>query len=280
MERSNREIAVLQLDAGHMFSDQVTQSGFSDQTRTRNEWILRGFELLDPGALNVSHRDVGYLATLMADTAHAAASKRFPVLDRFVSANVVPIDTAVRPFAPFVVREVASKRIGERPLRIGIIGLTEIPSSLGGPRAKVDIGGYTLVDPFAAAAKLVPQLRERVDLVVILAYLDRESAKRLGASVPGIDLILAARAAPSVGRVDEAGDAIVAFASHETKSLTEMRLYKSEGAKAGTVAGFIQRSVPLDSIITDDPAAFRLAAEARAAIAAAGMTGGASAAKP
>ena len=280
MERSSGEIAVLQLDAGHMFSDQVTPSGFSDETRTRNEWILRGFELLDPGALNVSHRDIGFLATLMEEKAHASAAKRFPVLGRFVSANVVPLDARVRPFAPYVVREVAAKRIGDRPLRIGVIGLTEVPSGLGGPRAKIDVGGYTLVDPLAAAARLVPELRERVDIVVVLAYLDREAAKRLGASVPGIDLILTARAAPTVGRVEEAGGAIVAFASHETKSLTEVRLYKSEGAKAGTIAGFIQRSVQLDSIVADDPAAFRLAAEARAAIAAAGRSTGASAATP
>jgi hypothetical protein len=151
-ERSKGEVAVLQVDAGHMFSDQLSAAGFSPETLTRNEWVLRGLDLLDAAALNVSHRDVGFLATLTGSTAYTASAKRFPALGRFVSANVVPVDASVRPFAPYVIRDVTATRAGDRPLRVGFLGLSELPPGFAGPRAKIDIGGYTLTDPMAAAA--------------------------------------------------------------------------------------------------------------------------------
>lgn len=252
-----------------MFSDQVTPQGFSAEVRARNEWVLRGFGLLDPIGLNVSHRDLGFLATLTRRDAYDASVKELPVLSRFVSANVVPLDDSVRPFAPYLITEVRGKRLGDKPLRIGVLGLTELPSGFANARQKVDVGGYTITDPTAAAARLVPELRAKCDILVVLAYMEREPSKRLGASVPGIDMILSARSHPYIGRVDEAGDAVVAYAMYETKYLGEMRLYRSEGAKAGQIASYIHRDVYLDSGVPDEPNALATMGRARAAIMAA-----------
>ena len=249
-----------------MFSDQRTPAGFGPESLVRNEWMLRGYELLDPAALNVSHKDLAYLATLTRKAIVADSLKKFPVLERYISANVTPIGDSVRPFAPYLIREVKAKRIGERPFKVGILGLTELPSGQVSPKSKIDIGGYTITDPKLAAAKYVPELREKVDIIVVLAYIDKGAASLIGTEVPGIDMIITAHQQPLVNRVDEAGDAVVAYATYETKFLGELRLYKSEGPKAGQIANYLHRNLALDTAVPEDKPSLKIMSDAKAAI--------------
>jgi len=85
-------------------------------------------------------------------------SKQFPALESFVSANLTPLDPAVRPFQPYVIREVRGARLGADPVRVGFLGLTEAPLLNG--RTAERLGAYRIGDPVEAAKQLVPELRK------------------------------------------------------------------------------------------------------------------------
>jgi 2',3'-cyclic-nucleotide 2'-phosphodiesterase (5'-nucleotidase family) len=255
----NGEVPVLQLDAGHMFSDELKYQGIMDDVREKNAWMLRAFDTFHVAAANVSPRDLPYLGELMASGEHAANAKKYPMLNRMISANVVPASPAVAAFKPYVIEEVKGKRIGAKPLRVAILGLSEVP------RANSATGGYTVTDPVEAAKKLLPELRKKADLVIVLVYSDRDVAKRIGMEAPGIDLILAAHGFPLYNTVDEAGDAVVAMVSSQTKWLGEIRLYRAPESKTMAITNYIHRDVALDAAIPDDPDAVKVVTDARAA---------------
>lgn len=256
----NGEVPVLQLDAGHMFSDDFNYKGIQDDIRAKNQWVLRAYEQFHVAAANASPRDLPYIGEMMAKGVYKENVKKFPMLDRLVSANAVPGSSDVMPLKPFIIQEVRGKRLGSKPLRVGVIGLTEKPAAAGAP-----LGGYTVNDPVETAKKLVPELRKKVDLLVVLAYVDRDTAKRIGMEAPGIDMILAAHQYPLFNSVDEAGDAVVAFVASQTKWLGEIRLYSAADSKAPTITNYLHRDVPLDQVIPDDPAAAKVVKDARAA---------------
>jgi 2',3'-cyclic-nucleotide 2'-phosphodiesterase (5'-nucleotidase family) len=246
----NNQVPVLQLDAGHMLTDELNAVGIMDDPRVKNEWMLRAYWEQDLAAANVSPRDVPYLSELMTKKDHAASVKKFPLLERFVSANVLPAGPDHVAFEPYLIREVRGGRVGSAPIRVAVLGVSEIPRR---PMAKG--AAYTIADPVEAARKYVPELRKKADLVVVLAYTDRETARRIGAEAPGIDMILTARQYPVYNQVDEAGDAVVAFVANETRYLGEIRLYRKDGAKAGPIERYVHRNVPLDDVVPDDPTA-------------------------
>ncbi len=256
----NGEVPVIQLDAGHMLSDDFNYANQTEDIRAKDEWLLRAYDQFHVAAANVSPRDLPFLGELMNAKTHKANVKRPPMPDRIVSANAVPASTDRLPFKPYVIEEVRGKRLGSKPIRVGIVGVTEKPAAAGSPT-----GGYVVSDPIEAVKRVVPELRKKCDLLVVLAYVDREQAKRVGASVPGIDLVLAAHQFPLYNAVDEAGDAVVAYVASQTKWLGEIRLYTSKDAKAPVISNYVHRDVPLDTSIPDDPAAAKLTTDARAA---------------
>lgn len=259
---------IVQVDLGNMFSDDRTPAGMSAETRIRNEWMLRAFEKFPLDAANVSHRDLPYLGPLMKKTDYAKNLKQYPALAHFISANVVPKDGTCETFKPYVIQEVKGQRLGAHPLKVGILGLSE---RAPGP-VTAATAGYQITDPVVAAQKYVPELRAKCDLVVVLVYMDRESAKKIGTATKGVDLIFAARQLPLYNTVDEAGDAVVAMVANQTKWLGEIRLYTAEAAATTgentkpaklEITNYIHRDVPLDDGIPDDPEALKVVGEAR-----------------
>jgi hypothetical protein len=258
-------VPILQVDAGHLFSDDLSPTGFADDVRLKNEWVLRGYDALGAVAANVSFRDLPFAASLMKEAGYGERAKEFPIIERLVAANITPTDKSVRPFKPYVIREIQGKRLGAKPLRIGILGLTHLPQVAAGGRERRTVGGFTISDPFAMAARYVPELRAKCDLVVVLAYMDQAETGRLGALAPGIDVIITANQYGPLRPASEAGDAVVVYATNQTKYLGELRLYRKEGAPEAGVANYLHRDVPLDEAVPDDPAALKITVAAREA---------------
>jgi hypothetical protein len=258
------QVPLLQVDAGHSLSAVAGPNGLGEEARVRDDYMLRAFESLHVTAANASYRDVAYLAIRMRSEDYEKNVKQFPALESFVSANLTPVDAAVRPFKPYVIREVQGARLGPSPVRVGFLGVTEAPV-LNGQLAE-RLGAYRISDPVEAAKKLVPELRKKCDLVVVLAYVDRNVAKRIAAEAPGVDLVLAGHQFPIYNVVDEANGTVVAYASNQTKWLGEIRLYRSADSKS-MMPRYEHRDVPLDAAIPDDPAAVRLVEQSRAEIA-------------
>src|SRR5437868_3718887 len=155
------KVPILQMDAGHAFSDELAPSGMADDVRIKNEWILRSLDYIHVLAANASYRDLPFLSRVMASKTYDASLKEFPALDTFVSANVVPSSAALKPFKPYVIREVKGERIGRKALRVGVLGLTESAAAIAGDPPRRQIAGYTIGDPVEAAKKYVPELRAK-----------------------------------------------------------------------------------------------------------------------
>ncbi len=260
------QVPLLQVDAGHALASTAGPNGLTDEARVKNDYVLRSFDGLRMAAANVSYRDVAYLAERMRAADFTKTVKEFPALETFVSANLTPSDATIKPFKPYVIREVKGARLGAKPLRIGFLGLTEAPPSADGIPT-TQIGAYRIVDPGEAARRYVPELRKSCDLVVVLGYVDRDTAQRIGLEAPGIDLILSARQHPFYTAVDEAGDAVIAYVANQTKWLGEIRLFGSGTGKGAAISTYEFRNVGLDDAIPDEPVAKKLVEESRIAIA-------------
>ncbi len=70
----------------------------------------------------------------------------------------------------------------------GIIGL--IGKDFGEGADKFASAGFTVDDPFEAAARLVPVVKNQSDVVVVLAHLGSADALQLPKAVPGIDVVV------------------------------------------------------------------------------------------
>lgn len=254
---TKREVAIVHADAGRAFADALVDGKMADDVRVKNEWMLRSFERLDVPAVNVAASDLVFLAPMTATRGYAAREKRFPALARLVSTNVVPKTPAARAFPASAVRTVKSARLGGAPLRVGFLGVTELPAGAVAKRLEGALKDYEIKDPVEAARAALPDLRATCDVVVVLAYVNRDTAKKLGELGP--DLVVAAHQFPLFDKTDAAGTATVAYVSTQTKWLSEVRLSRAGGKV--TVAG--HRDVPLDAGTPTEPRAQKLVDAAR-----------------
>lgn len=253
-------ISVLQVDVGNFLSDDLTLPVMAEQARVKNEWVLKSFEQFKFGAANVSNRDLPYLSEVMKKSAYSDSLKKFPFLNRLVSANVVPATPDVIGFKPYLMEELKGGRLGAKPLKVALVGI----ASPEGPAGNI-VAGYRILDPVETLNKMLPELRKKADLIVVLAYTDRQQSKDIGLRTTGIDLILAAHQLALFNAVDEAGDAVVGHVANQTKWLGEFRLYRAADAKDSAITSYSHRDVPLDSGLPDDPVAAKFVEDARAA---------------
>jgi 2',3'-cyclic-nucleotide 2'-phosphodiesterase (5'-nucleotidase family) len=97
-----------------------------------------------------------------------------------VSANLVYSDTK-KPFVkPYVIRKVG-------PIRVAVTGLMLKDLKL---RTLPDEPGLEILDPVATAKELIPTLRKKADVVVVLSHLGVTEGQRLTIEVPGIDVMV------------------------------------------------------------------------------------------
>ncbi|MBI3890270.1 MAG: hypothetical protein HY303_01920 [Candidatus Wallbacteria bacterium] len=162
MEGLRKRGPVLVLDAGG------APSGLLPYELTAFEYILRAEMLTGIAAHNLGAPEVGLGAGVLRQMAH---DLKVP----FVSANV---------------RIVGGKLFGQRSLvtdlagyTLGITGVTAPPPSGPGEGLRVD-------DPRQALMEVLPELRRRSDVIIVLAYLESASLKLLASQLPEADLVL------------------------------------------------------------------------------------------
>lgn len=204
--------------------------------------------------MNVSARDIRYLGQMMVPQESEARVVRFPMLGRLVSANVEPVSKRNLPFAPWIVRDVAAKRFGARPLRVGVTGVSRQPS------VGETIDGYRVTDPAAALRQQVPELRKRADVVVVLAYVRADEARALAKAVPGIDVMICAQDfLPGTVDNEWVETTLIAPVIVQTRWLTDVRVSQPSPG----VRRFDARRVLLDRVVPDDPETLKMVFGAR-----------------
>jgi len=220
------------VNAGYWLQDAMGFDGVvRDDVIVGNTWMVRGVRAVGFDALNVGAPDIAGLA-------HLGPSEGPPL--PLVSANVE---------GPGINRWVIVDRGG---VKVGITGITAQGQSL-------DVPGYTIRAP-ASAGAVIDALAEQADVIVLLAYGATESAVKLAAGHPSVDVVVDAALHREWQDPFYTPANAVWVGSHlQTMRLGELRV----GLDKGRVTGGLSRQIDLDPDMPDDPALLAMQKQAR-----------------
>lgn len=252
----------MHVDVGHLFHEEygsVPQGELRPDVELMNRWMLRGFSRFKLDAANLSYQDLYYCTYSLNNSRLPELIKEAPLAAELISANAAP--AAGKPITapkPYIIREVSGTRL-KSPLRVGFIGLTEAYPGVVNPNS-----GFTIEDPLKRIRQVLPEVRSKADLIVVLAYVNQETARKLAQENPDIDVILAANQMAQPVEAMREGKTVIAYAWQQTKSLGELRLYMDS---SGKVVDYMNRYLALDKSIPDQPEAAKIVAESKATVA-------------
>lgn len=160
-----------------LFDNGDVNSGYGRQPELKFETLMKAMAEMGYAAVNVGEQD---LLLGLDYVKYVADFTGVPL----VSANIV--DTDGRPVFPEYVRNETS---------VGGSKLVSIAVGLISPSFKDEIESinpYIAVEEYdATLAELIPRLRDRADLLIVLAHMSEDEAASIAESFPEIDLIIA-----------------------------------------------------------------------------------------
>lgn len=223
-----------------------------------NQWMLKGLSQFKLDVANFSHRDLLYGKVVLDKEKYDAQVKETPLLGEMISANIIPAVDLNKSVAlkPYVIREVTGKRFGSKAtIKVGFIGVTE--PWPGGTT------GFVINDPAEKVKAILPEVRSKADIVVVLAYCTLGTTREIIKQSPDIDVLIAANSIAVPPPAQREGKTILIYGVQQTKSLGELRLYLDE---EGKVKDYLNRYILLDTNIPDQPEAAKLVANAKVEI--------------
>ena len=250
------DVPHLLVDSGGFLSDKrVAHDMLIGYAMTQDEWMLKAYDRFRVDVANVSDHDMPFVSSI-ASGEEGENGGPFPIMDRLVSANASPASRIKTPVKPYIIREVQARMPGSggrKPARIAFIGVTD--TLLG---ETTPVAGVHLLDPFEAVRRAVAEVRDKSDVVIVLAHLDRAKAIRIAKETAGVDLLIAGNDQPFTAP-EHVGKTDVAFTPFETTMLGEARFYPSENGRFSVK----ERYIGIDTGIPEDKDASDLAATAK-----------------
>ena len=229
---------MLLVDSGN-FSDNPTLQG---DIKTRG--LIEGMGRLGYAASNVGDRDLslGY---------NEFRGRTEPATFPFVSANIVRQDTQQPVFDPYVVVKAVSPD-GKVSLRVGILGAARYnPLFL---KAGPDGSNLVIAKPGERLKRYIDEVRAKSDVVVLLAALHKEEAKRIIRAVPGIDFVVGSYGGMITAREEKEGSTWLLYAGNQGKRIGETRVYRGgqrDIVSAETTMHLLSRAYPGDKTMLD-----------------------------
>src|SRR5262245_57823248 len=175
------DAAILQVDAGYIFSDDMNpeKAEVRGDGRLMNDWIIRENEVMNLDVVNLGYRDLLYAGSLLQPDAKLKLEK-----SSLISANVKATGGGRVNPAPYVIKIVTGKRLPQ-PVRIAFIGLSDVaPDEHKDSVAK---SGYVINDPLAAARQALAEVRDKADVTVIVGYLKALTVNKLAMQNADLD---------------------------------------------------------------------------------------------
>ncbi|KGK88941.1 5'-nucleotidase [Desulfosporosinus sp. HMP52] len=196
----------LVLDAGDTFHGQTVATLLRGESIAKLMNIM-GYDAMTPGNHDFNY---GYQRLLELDEI-----TNFPIL----SANVKTVD-GTRVLTPFVIKEVEG-------IKIGIIGLST-PETAYKTHPK-NVAGLKFTDPVEEARVMVSELKEKVDVMVVLAHLgmdpsSQDTSIKLAQAVPQIDLIVDGHSHTTLNEGMMIGNTLIVSAGEYDKNLGSVQL--------------------------------------------------------
>jgi hypothetical protein len=241
------------VDSGN-FSDNRTPKG---EARTRG--LVEGMGRLGYQVVNVGERDIraGY-------SPFARRVKGSKI--RFISANIVDKGTQEPIFPPHAVVDAMSPD-GRHRVRVGLIGVARFNPIFSQPGP--DGTTMAIAHPLDAVRASVEALRrEKVEIVILLAALHRDDARRLVGAVPGIDFVIGSYGGIFTAVADREGETWIVYSGNQGKRIGATRVYRGPDGRItdqGTRLHFLTRVYPDDPEMLTFMEAARRAGEQAAA---------------
>jgi 2',3'-cyclic-nucleotide 2'-phosphodiesterase (5'-nucleotidase family) len=195
------------LDSGN-FADNPTQAG-----DTRTAALLEGMAKLGYKAVNVGDRD---LALGYDDFVQRTRGLGMP----FISTNIVKQGTKTTVFPPYVIVEATGA--GGKPLRIGVMGVIRYSPvwQKAGPAGE-NLG---VAMPEEMVRFVLSEVRQKSDVVVLLAALSKEDAREIAKSLQDIDLILGSYGGIYSTQEEQEGRVRIVYTGNQGKRIGESRV--------------------------------------------------------
>jgi 2',3'-cyclic-nucleotide 2'-phosphodiesterase (5'-nucleotidase family) len=157
----------------------------------------------------------------------------------FLSANLVGKQTGQAVFKPYTILE-------RQGVRVGIIGLsdTKLLGFLGLEQQ------LAALDPTDTARRYVAELRDKVDLLIVLSQLGLEPDKLLARAVTGIDVIVGGNTRQLMDQAERVGNTLIVQQGYNGEWLGYLNAtFDAKGAPSSYTA----RYIALDPSFSDDP---------------------------
>jgi cytochrome c554/c'-like protein len=155
------------VDSGDFFG----QAG--EQDSLKSQFLVQAMDKLGYDAVTLGEREFNFGQAFLLDS-----FKKTKI--SLVSANIFYADTK-KPFVkPYVIKKMCNARVAF----FGLIGTDVKIRTLASERA------LEVKDPIATAKALVPELRKKADVVVLLSHIGLTEGQRLTLEVPGIDVMV------------------------------------------------------------------------------------------
>ena len=160
---------VLLVDSGDFFWQRKLGELRADTT-------VKALRMMRYDALNVADGELSFGLDFL--------EKYAPKLKRaFLSSNVSSPKTP--PWQPFLIKKF------KNGLRVAVLGLV---SSKLVNQARMREDGISIEDPSACLKRLLPDIRKKADLVLVLSHLNWEPSKALVEEVPDVDMAIVGHA--------------------------------------------------------------------------------------
>ena len=223
---------LLLLDSGNLFSIHR-----NERDRLKAETLVRAYDMMRFDAVNLGERELTHGGEFLEKVKTEAS---FTLL----SANVRRKGSEELFTAPYVI-----KKYGE--IRVGIIGIVldlDNPEKYGRQHVRRHIDDFETLDPEEALAKYLPELRPKVDFVILLSHIGLKNNKSLMKKYGKVDLVISSQGHTTFSSPLEDGKRILV---HGSRRGSDLNLFDLEFDRKGKLASFKHEVRPLSEKVKE-----------------------------
>lgn len=130
------------------------------------------------------------------------------------------------------------------PIRIGFLGIAD-------PRMVKPNSGFSAKDPLLSIAEVLPEIRDNVDLVVVIGEMTEETADKIAGKFPEVYAVLRSERSFRMTRPRQVSNALIMSSVERGRMLGQLTLSLDTEKK---VASYTYKYVDLNQRVKGDPA--------------------------
>ena len=167
-----------------------------------------------------------------------------------ISTNLIPPgDPGFENLKSYSVREAVLSN--GWPVRIGFLGIAD-------PRMVKPNSGFSAKNPLSAIAEVLPELKNKVDLIVVIGEMTEETADRIAGKFPEVYAVLRSERSFRMTKPRQVSNALIMSSVERGRMLGQLTLSLDANKK---VASYTYKYVDLNQRVQGDPALAALAGE-------------------